>query len=113
MDLIRTIPLEVENFPNQQWRTSNLPNHSQAAVCYNVQMAQEAGLLEARVHPTVAHFVVSRLTYQGHEFLDAARDHTRWAKAKDTVLNSAGALTLEALKIALGALMKEAITDGV
>lgn len=35
-------------------------------------------------------FVVRRLTYAGHEFLDAAREDKLWNKAKQNVLSNAG-----------------------
>ena len=46
------------------------------------------------------------LTYEGHEFLDAARNDTLAAKAKATAIWDAGALTLEGLKITLTTLIK-------
>jgi hypothetical protein len=51
--------------------------------------------------------MVQRLTYEGHELLDAARSDT---KAKATVMKNAGTLTLEALKATLAILMKHAAT---
>jgi len=42
-----------------------------------------------------------RLTYSGHEFLDAARSDTVWNKAKDMVRKATGTITLEAVKVAL------------
>ena len=53
-----------------------------------------------------------RLTYSGHEFLDAARGDTVWHKAKALTLKSTGTLTLEGLKIALPHVVKALIQGG-
>jgi RHS repeat-associated protein len=41
--------------------------------------------------------------------LDAARNDTLWVKAKETVINKTGSLTVEGLKIALSTLIKHAL----
>lgn len=61
-----------------------------------------------RVTDEGENFLIDRLTYAGHEFLDAARQDTLWQKAKQMVLKNAGTLTVEALKIALSHLMQSA-----
>lgn len=47
--------------------------------------------------------IIGRLTWQGHEFLDAARDETTWKKVRDKVMKPAASFTfgilVEALKI--------------
>lgn len=40
---------------------------------------------------------IKRLTWEGHEFLDAARNDTTWRKAKDKFLKPAGAWTFSLL----------------
>jgi Hypothetical protein (DUF2513) len=47
---------------------------------------------------------------EGYEFLDTARSDTMWNKAKETVITKTRTLTLEALKTALGMLMRQALT---
>jgi hypothetical protein len=42
-----------------------------------------------------------RLTWLGHEFLDAARDNTRWNNAKRKVKENTGGLAFEFLKAVL------------
>jgi hypothetical protein len=54
----------------------------------------------------------TRLTYSGHEFLDAARSDTVWQKAKAWALKSTGTLTLEGLKLALPHVVKALIASG-
>ena len=38
------------------------------------------------------------MTWEGHEFADAARDETRWKKAMGIVEEKGGAVTLDVLK---------------
>ena len=70
----------------------------------------EVGLIEAapELHSTgrPPHWSPSRLTWQGHEFLDAARDNTIWNRAMATVKDKIGSIPftlLQQLLIQLGA----------
>lgn len=72
-----------------------------AIFCAHVQWMKDAGLIEARVIPyqegnTAA--VVFRLTWDGCDFLDAARSETLWAKAKESVINPSASWTFDILK---------------
>ncbi|SRR6266545_1190172 len=109
LDLIRTILLEVEKSSSLDGCRVEVPGRSREELYYNAQQAHDAGLIEARFLRGSTEFHVLRLTYQGHEFLDAARNETLWARAKETVTKNTGALTLEGLKIALAALVKHAL----
>jgi hypothetical protein len=109
MDLIRAILLEVEKSPSPGGSRIEILGHSREELYYNAQQAQDAGLIDARFLPNSDEFHVLRLTYAGHEFLDAARNDTLWAKAKETVIKNTGTLTLEGVKIALSTLIKHAM----
>ena len=109
MDLIREILLEVEKSSSLRGCRVEIPGRSREELFYNAQQAHDAGLIEARFLRSSAAFHVIRLTYAGHEFLDAARNDTLWVKAKEIVTQSTGTLTLEGLKIALAALVKHAL----
>ena len=52
---------------------------------------------------------LSRLTWEGHEFLDAARDSKRWSKVMETVKELGGAVTFAGVKALLTVLMQQAI----
>ena len=45
------------------------------------------------------------LTYKGHDFLEHARDETRWKKAKETIGRLGGALTTQTLLTVLKQLL--------
>jgi hypothetical protein len=112
IDLIREILLVVEESSSPEGCQVKIPGRSGEEVYYNAQLAQEAGFIDARFAHGSPDFHVIRLTYQGHEFLDAARSETRWVKAKEIVIKNTGTLTLEALKFALEALVKHALKGG-
>jgi hypothetical protein len=100
MQLIRRILFEIEKAPSIDiYQDVEFPEVSANDVYYHLLLLQEAGLIEAisaghTIHPR-------RLTWDGHEFLDAARDDTRWHKTVSLVQNKAGALIFEVLKQAL------------
>ena len=78
-----------------------------------VQLLHEAGLLDAHDLSNSKDKLVwlpSRLTYAGHEFLDAARKDTLWQKAKAITLEKSGGLSFEALKAVLLKLAVDAAT---
>lgn len=50
-----------------------------------------------------------RLTWEGHEFLDAIRDANVWRSIKDTVANKGGSLTFDIIKELGVSLLKSAI----
>lgn len=110
MDLIRSILLEVEKSDSSQGCQVKIPGHSPEQLYAHAKLAQDANLLEARFSPDLTHFHVLRLTFTGHEFLDDARSDTLWTKAKDIVYKNTGTLTVEAMKIALQMLIRQALT---
>ncbi len=112
-DLVREVLLGIEEFPSfGPLIDLEIENYSDEQITYHVMLLNEAGLIEAldlSSHDGVC-WKPRRLTYSGHEFLNAARSDTVWSKAKAVVLKSTGALTLEGLKIALPLVVKSLIT---
>lgn len=76
-----------------------------------MKLLAEAGLIEVIDAGSASslYFFANSLTWQGHEFLDAARDDTRWERAKKTALEKGGAMTFELLKAILVRLMTDAV----
>ena len=116
MDLMRAILLKIEKAPFEGYLLEiRVPGHSDEEISYHILLLHEARLVEA-VNASSFDGVcwkAMRLTNDGHEFLDAAKDDTRWAKAKGKVVSTTGTLTLEGLKIVLSALMRHALTGGM
>lgn len=115
MDLARQILLEVENCEEAIGGRGRLElafdGYTRAQVIYHVELLQEAGLIEAERcgHLGERIFWPTRLTWNGHEFLDEARLPSRWERAKALVLEKGGALSFEMLKAVLTRLATESL----
>ena len=101
MELVRTILLAVEeNGPPRGFFQLELRGYDPETVSHHVLLFGDAGLLEIHDRKLRNHFEVmpKRLTWAGHEFLDAARNDTIWNKAKELVKEKGGAVPFEVLK---------------
>ena len=58
-----------------------ITNHSLEEVAYHVTMLVEDGFVKGNVAGEMP--VISKLTWQGHEFLDDIRDQDIWDKTKE------------------------------
>src|SRR4051794_38328755 len=100
MDLARAILLELERRP--EWTGGGrgvkleLEGHTPGEISYHVMLLKEAGLVDAigdkAIAPTEDRWKPTRLTWAGHEFLDAAREESLWQKAKAVVFEKTGGL---------------------
>jgi hypothetical protein len=110
MDLIRAVLIEVEKLPyDGGFHDISVHGYSGEEITYHVRLANEAGLIEAINLTTVDGICWRplRLTYEGHEFLDAARSDTVWEKAKKMLLSATGVITIEGLKAALPQIVRK------
>jgi hypothetical protein len=110
MDLIRKILLAVELIESPRGAGPlRFDDYDDVDVSYHVMLLHEAGLIRARDDSGHGDFVWDpiRLTWAGHEFLDAARSETLWNKAKGLVLKSGSGLLFDVLKPLLTELIKE------
>ena len=111
MDLIRSILLQVEATDDpQEWIDPEVEGRSELEVSYHVMLMDQGGLLEAMDRSAIGIFRWSarRLTWRGHEFLDAARQEGRW---RDCLLAAGGdgSVNLEVLE---GLLVEAAAQPG-
>ncbi len=115
MNLLRAILLEIEKLPyDNRFHDVAVDGYDGWQITYHVMLLHEAGLIEAvdlSAMPQGVCWKPRRLTYQGHEFLDAARSDTVWEKAKSRVLAATGVLTLEALRAALSEVLRQLIAS--
>jgi hypothetical protein len=97
MDLIRNILLTVESdehgfVPHKQ---IEIDGYTQEKIQYHSFLLGEAGLAEVSVtshHQSESPSAnIIRLTWQGHEFLDSARDREIWNQVKDAIGKVGGA----------------------
>ena len=86
MELVRLLLLQCET----DSPLALLANYSQRDIIYNLVLMKDEGLIEINflegndVLPDGFHDL--RLTWHGHDFLDAARNDTIWNNAKDQFL---------------------------
>lgn len=114
MDLIRKLLLAIEAEPTGLAPDHfDIPDYSQEQIGYHLLLMVEAKLAVGREFrsfddpaPTGE---VERLTWAGHEFLDAARDPSRWEKAKE-MAGKVGSGSLDVFKQILAQLIATAIT---
>src|ERR1035437_6029864 len=114
-DLVRQILLKVEEFPfDGSFHDVEIEGRTENEISYHVMLLHEAGLIEALDLSTLSGvcWKPQRLTYTGHQFLDAARSDTVWQKARTWMLKATGTLTLEGLKLALAHVQKTLIQGG-
>ena len=101
MDLIRDILKYIEeNISIDSPRSIELPNHSREEISYHLQLLSDAELvrIEEMSDSGGLDFWVSGLTWNGHEFLEAAKDFKRWEAAKKYLKDKAGALPFSILQ---------------
>jgi hypothetical protein len=111
-DLIRKILLTVENRSHEeQGNPIKIEGYTEEEISYNVKLLHEAGYVNAIDASNMDGLCwrPSSLTWRGHDFLDAARENSRWETAKKIVKEKAGTVTLAALQEVLVSLMKRAI----
>lgn len=109
-DLVREIMLELEKTPpNRSAAEIVLEPWDHDMVLEHIEVMDEGGLLEARLEYAVrgSHRIraahIARLTWQGHEFLDNARNEQAWNSARSQVARHGGSVSLGVLKQLLAA----------
>lgn len=111
MALVREILLKVERddqggLPDEVLR---IDGYDDQIVGRHAQLMHEAGLLHAHIIETdrgVVRAMVFRLTWAGHEFLDAARHESIWSKTVTRLKSEAVAVPFEVMKTVLIAELK-------
>ncbi len=101
MDLLRKILLTVERHEDDDSINNiQIDGCSYDKIAYHVYLLKEAGLIDAVISYgmgsiKVANYSIFKLTWKGHEFLDAARNDTIWAKAKEKISTMGGDIPFE------------------
>jgi hypothetical protein len=112
-ELIRTILLAIEADDSAgAGVTLAIPDVSTSQVGYHVKLLTQAGFVEAQDVTTRedgVEWLASSLTWQGHEFLDAARDKKIWRKALSKTGKAASSVSFAILVEVLNQLAKAAL----
>ena len=113
LELIRKMVLAIEDDPSGWAPALKFEEYADAQVGYHAYLLLDAGLAEGKDISTTGSAAprgfISRLTWEGHEFADAARDETRWRKAMGVVQEKGGTVTIGVLTQLLVTLMKGAL----
>ena len=103
-DVIREILIHLEetNAGIGCLRLSSFPQDRAHEISYHVELLIEAGLVHGKVSKTLGpgpyDFMAIRLTWNGHEFLDAIRSDTIWQKTKSSFLSKGLSMTFDLVK---------------
>ncbi len=85
MELIRKLVLVMEDSPNGWVPDFDFEEYTPSQIGYHAHLMIEAGLAHGEditnFESSGPEALLTSLTWQGHEFADAARDETRWKKA--------------------------------
>jgi hypothetical protein len=112
MNLARKIMLELESRDSTSvLNPTDIEGSSPEEVSYHIMLLDEAGLIRAIDGSSVSdiYWFASRLTWEGHEFLEAAKDVSRWEQAKKMVAEKGGGMVYDVLKAVLVKLMTDAV----
>ena len=91
-DLVRDLLLTIDDDPQyngKQWfgidgaSDLHIKGHSNEEVIYHLTLLIEARLLQGRVSSDGQSVAISRLTWDGHEFVSHIRDAGIWHKTKE------------------------------
>ncbi len=97
-DKIREILIATESLEPEKYLTvSDFDKEQPYEYSYHVELMEEAGLLNASISkalgPGATDFHIRRLTWSGHEFLDAIRSESIWSKTKEYIASKGGTMT--------------------
>jgi len=112
MDLVRDILLNLEDAPfRSSWVELNLHKYASEEVSYHIMLLAQAGLIEAINLSSSGgmSWKAKWLTWEGHEFLEASRDQSRWEKAKSLIKQKGGGIVFSVLKDLLTKLVGQAV----
>ncbi len=97
MELIRLLMIEQETGE----APPELASYSDEDQIYNLQLMNDAKLIVAdflvNVEGKATGALVQRLTWAGHDFLDATRDSKIWEKAKEHIIKPGVSWTFQTL----------------
>jgi hypothetical protein len=103
MDIVRRILLKAEEMSEEQgYDMFSLDGTDDAGTWAHVELLKEAGLVDAHILRTAGPGIhmarIFRLTWAGHDFLEAIRNDTIWAKTKTRITEQGVGWTLELVK---------------
>jgi hypothetical protein len=99
----------VEKLPTfERWAARPLDGYGEKEVIAHVQLAHDAGLVEAKFVPGMAAMIL-RITNDGYDFLEASKQPTLWQQAKDRITSAGLPVTIAVVKTVLEKLVNDAL----
>jgi len=111
MELIRLLLLKLEETESFAIISSSfIEGYDDSTVLYHFDLLIDGGYAigEVQNDNTGGFAQFEKLTWKGHEFLDAAREPTRWGQAM-SIAKTAGGMTLPVLQNLLGQLLSRSV----
>jgi hypothetical protein len=112
-DLLRLILLQIENDI-----TVDLSEYSIEQINYHKALLIEAGLVEGKTHYSSMvkteipdRVIINKLTWEGHDFLDKAKNNNIWDKAKKLIINKGLPFSIDILKSFMLIVIKDQMND--
>jgi len=94
-------------------RPDDIEGYSRDTVCYHLLLLDEAGLIKAVCQKersgAIPFCVGCRLTWEGHELLDAMRSSNLWHRLKDRLSDAGINISFTAIKAVIAEVIKEVI----
>jgi hypothetical protein len=114
-DTIREILLATEALlPDTTLALTDFDNDHAHTISYHVELLTESNLLHASISRSIGkgptQFHVYRLTWSGHELLDAIRNESIWNKTKNAILGKGGSMTFDIVTSVAIEFVKKAIS---
>lgn len=96
MELVRKILLAIE----KEGEAAEVDGYEEEIIQSHVGLLRQAGLVNAIDASSFdgEAYIVRGLTWEGHDFIESARNETVWRKAMQIVVEKGGGLTLEVMK---------------
>ena len=102
MDLIRELLIKMADHEHGFAPKIEFPARSDEEIGFHIWLMSDAKLIKAveitSVNSPSPQAAPSHLTWQGYEFLEAAKSPKAWERAKQLLLSKAGGLSFEVLK---------------
>lgn len=92
LDLVREILIDIEKNAKgiqADW-TFSKPEYDPDEILYHIKLLFDARYVDGKFVEEVGTYWVDRITWSGHEFLDAVRDSGAWKRTKEASAKMGG-----------------------
>jgi hypothetical protein len=111
MELIRALMLSIESQDGDENTDLEPAGYDESQIDYHLELLIEAQLVVGEVHHMMGGnrpvMRIERLSWEGHEFLDNARNEPVWKEAMKTIADKGGSTTVGVLTQLLASVAKQ------